>query len=260
MFTGNNNRLLGFGFVFLLSLSVHAAGDFEAIGNDEDEIETPTCSQFFDDLADYGTECVEIARGMWQDATTVSALTPSSPWLAKEVARDITKRKEQRILEIGFGPGSVTKYIIKKMHPKSTLDGVEIMEDLYKYAERRFPKTEYEKVNLVCGDFVTWKPTYEQYDVIITTVPFTKLPFEVVKGILEKILKLLKPNGKLSCIALMGSRTLGYCSWDREKRRTYAEKINLLDSWKRENFTQETPVRIWLNLTSAYAYHLTKNA
>ena len=65
------------------------------------------------------------ARKFFRHGTAIASITPSSRWMAAELARHVDPARPQRILELGAGTGSVTRAIVERMHPASTLLALE---------------------------------------------------------------------------------------------------------------------------------------
>jgi len=53
--------------------------------------------------------------------TDIASVTPSSRWMCRQLARQVTPTRPQHILELGAGTGVVTRVIEDRMHPGSTL-------------------------------------------------------------------------------------------------------------------------------------------
>ena len=53
--------------------------------------------------------------------TRIASITPSSRWMSRELARNVTPDRPQRVLELGAGTGVVTRAILERLHPRSTL-------------------------------------------------------------------------------------------------------------------------------------------
>ena len=213
------------------------------------------------DLKQYGKDSWEIMSMLVKDPKHVAAFTASSPWLVREVVKKVSDSKKvagRRILEIGFGPGTVTQGIINNLKPNDRLDAVEYLKSLYDFTSKKFPQTTYPNVHLHCSAFQNWNPTSSQlYDTIVCTVPFTKLGFGSVKDILDKSLKLLKPGGTFSYISLIGAQTIGHLKIDSKEREEYKNVLQTLKDWKYTHFTGKKE-SVFLNITPCWVYHLTK--
>lgn len=215
------------------------------------------------DLKQYGKDSWEIMSMLVKDPKHVAAFTASSPWLVREVVKKVTETKKissRRILEIGFGPGTVTQGIINNLKKDDRLDAVEYLKSLYDFTSKKFPQTKYPNVHLHCSAFQNWEPASMQlYDAIVCTVPFTKLGYGTVKGILEKSLKLLKPGGTFSYISLIGAQTIGHLKIDSKERDEYKNVLKTLKEWKDTHFTGKKE-SVFLNITPCWVYHLTRNS
>lgn len=129
------------------------------------------------------------------------ALLPSSPFLAKAIARRIDNRTKLNILEVGAGTGAVTREIIKKMHAESHLVLCEINQDFVDHLKKLLEndsafKTHQEQIEIFPHPVQKLQAEHT-YDLIISSLPFRNFDPKSVKEILAHFDKLLKPNGVL---------------------------------------------------------------
>ena len=219
-------------------------------------------TEFFEDVATYGKDNLKIIYTMCIHPNEVSAVAASSPWTGKSLVKYVTSDKPQRIWEVGFGPGNITRQIIKKKNAATALDGVELLEEFYTTALNELQLSSDSNVSLnLCGA-EDWVPRdYDGaplYDTVISTLAFTTLPPEVCAGIIKKIARLLKPGGTFSFITYMLSRSLGYCKWNNEEREAYAKKIDAFDALLEEDFRLVKTDKVFLNVPPTYIYHWVK--
>ena len=80
------------------------------------------------------------ARKFFRHGTTIASITPSSRWMAAELARHVDPARPQRILELGAGTGSVTRAIEARMHPGSALLALEPDPDFAAAARAACPR------------------------------------------------------------------------------------------------------------------------
>lgn len=235
-------------------------------------------SQFLHDVKIYWKDNTELWKALWNNRTEVSALTVSSPWLVRAIIKPFTECKKNKIqglniLEIGFGPAPITRKLVEQMSDNDSLCAIELIESMYATAKKNLPKKN--NVHLFNSDFTTWIPTGvtdiknvthdQQYDYIITTLPFTQLPNETMEPILNKITALLKPGGTFTYISLIGADLISdLITWGEENKK-YHNKMNIFSEWKLKNFCTldqkpSTNRSEWvlLNITPAWVTHLVK--
>ena len=123
---------------------------------------------------------------------TRGALAPSFPYLVKKMISKIVYDKDLKLLQLGFGNGVFTKEILKKMTLGSTLVVFEVDENCRKYMleDKRITYIEDSAEN-ISKHFGT-----QEFDHIISTLPFGSLPRKVSVKIFEEIQKHLKSGGK----------------------------------------------------------------
>ena len=175
----------------------------------------------------------------------LAEFTASSPFLIREIVKEVRKTKKEnsykplRICEGGFGMGSVTRKLQTILGSKDVLDAIECDEELYDKAISNFtvdapasPKYKTNKSHTYTSSYGTkvtlhwskfeenwdnqdardnkkdWSQVSEnlKYDFVIVTVPFFLLPAQVSKDILEKANAMLKKDGKIVYVTLLGAR------------------------------------------------------
>ncbi len=243
---------------------------------------------------DYISDNWEIAKGMVRNPTEVAAFTASSPRLVSHITNLVyshmantlydpqAKGVNFNILEAGSASGSMTRGLtdlgdeIKKEGNLAgiRLDSVEYLKLLYEKLKKNVQENNDPAkgmvVKLHCADISTWqRPTDKdgkpiQYDVIVSTIPMTRLPKPMITKILDNYLKWLKPGGKVIYISLLGAETLGKfvkscqrCFDGGRAITTYDGKMTLINEWKHKNFSEKTSI-VWLNLTPMLVYEITK--
>lgn len=135
--------------------------------------------------------------GFLKSMTTTGAIVESSSQTRDEMTRFVDKNKPQIIVEYGTGTGVVTRSILDKMHPDSVLHSFEInadfLETIAKIKDSRF-----HFYNRSADDVDIILPHPESVDLVISTVPITILPEELVNSLTEKGRILLKNGGHFS--------------------------------------------------------------
>ncbi len=243
-----------------------------------------------EELLAYLRDSGSILVSFLKKPTEVAALTSSSPWVVKTILGHV---QPGNILEIGAGAGAISGPLVKRLFlaedTACRFDAVELQQDLFgilaeKVAEvygdkHRFFFLNKEKDKMSIGskiflykaNFVGWEPELLDtknadgfYDTIISTVPMTRLPIEVMEQILVKVNKLLKPGGVFIYVSLFGARSLG--TWlnfvkslccDTGDAREYEQKLDFIDNWVADNF-EKNEVVVWSNITPMRVYWAVK--
>ena len=141
-------------------------------------------------------------KGVLNDGLSVGAVTPCSRYVARACTKYLAKHKEPKfVLEVGAGTGAITREIVRHINDGDQLDVVEIDQDYIQYLQKRFGKLR--NVSIFSQDVSCWD-TEKKYDFIISTVPFTSLPLDVVVKIIEKYEELIKPGGYIVYVEYNG--------------------------------------------------------
>jgi phosphatidylserine decarboxylase len=139
------------------------------------------------------------------DRIGVGAVLPTSRFAAQalcaEVARD---PRPKHILEAGAGTGAVTAELVKLLGPQDRLTIVELNPELAAYLRGRFETDpEFARVreqSQVLEIGVEQLEGHGLFDYIVSAIPFSNLPPEIVASILMRYQALLRRGGALSFI------------------------------------------------------------
>lgn len=127
----------------------------------------------------------------------VGAVLPSSPTLARLVARQVHAGPDQCVVELGPGTGPVTKAILAAGVPADRLFVVEIDAALCTHLRREFPS-----VNVIQGDATRLKSLLPAAWVgkvacVISGIPMLPLPIEVQRALIDAAFDVMAPGGDI---------------------------------------------------------------
>lgn len=128
--------------------------------------------------------------------TTVGAIAPSSPDLARKMIEGVKADENNVVLEIGCGTGAITKFLQDLIPNRKSYIGIEIEQNFVERLETELPN-----LNIICGDACNATQIIAEHQLgkvswIISGLPFVVLPKEVSDGILTQVDKLME-NGCL---------------------------------------------------------------
>ncbi len=142
-------------------------------------------------------------KNVWKHITTTGSIAPSSRYLARAISRCVeTKDEPLSILEVGPGTGPFTRVLVQKMKEDDHLDLCELNDEFVSYLSACLESdpilsSHKDQISIHHQSILDFKNT-DQYDYIISGLPFNNFPPQLVSGILEHYTKILKPGGKLS--------------------------------------------------------------
>jgi phosphatidylethanolamine/phosphatidyl-N-methylethanolamine N-methyltransferase len=139
-------------------------------------------------------EQLQFLKGLIARPKNVGAITPSSPALAKAIAKQIDLSIDGAVLELGPGTGVVTEAIIARGVTPDRLTAIEYDPDFTAMVKRRFPK-----VRVVQGDAFDFIRTLglsddDRFAAIISGLPLLNHPPERRQMLIESALARLKPG------------------------------------------------------------------
>lgn len=99
-----------------------------------------------------------------------------------------------KVLELGCGTGAITQHILEQKGFQSYL-GVEIDENLVKFLKEKFPDQ-----NFLCASADDLKDHVpdESIDTVICSLPWTLFNKDLQEGIVQEIVRVLKPGGRFT--------------------------------------------------------------
>jgi phosphatidylethanolamine/phosphatidyl-N-methylethanolamine N-methyltransferase len=139
-------------------------------------------------------EQLQFLKGLIARPKNVGAIAPSSPALAKAIARQIDLSIPGAVLELGPGTGVVTEAIIERGIAPDRITAIEYDPDFTAMVKRRFPN-----VNVVQGDAFDFIRTLglkddDRFAAIISGLPLLNHPPERRQILIESALARLKPG------------------------------------------------------------------
>ncbi len=126
----------------------------------------------------------------------MGAIAPSSPRLAKAMARWLPEDAHSPIIELGPGSGVVTEALLARGIAPTRLLAIEKSPELAAMLRQRFPQ-----IRVIAGDAaeldkLLHEHTGEQYaGAVISSLPLRSFPKELEDIVTKKIHEVLKPGG-----------------------------------------------------------------
>lgn len=189
---------------------------------------------------------------------SIGAIIPTSRHAARVMAAEVARRRGPKtILEVGPGTGAITAAIIKHLGPADRLVLCEINPGFVAYLRQRFerePAFRRVRDQVTLHEMsVTALEGRALFDNIVSAIPFTACPPDLVEAIFERYRELLRPGGVLTYIEYAYLRAL--------KRRLHpaaraeAEAVStILERYIRGyEFRRDT---VWRNVPPAWIRNL----
>lgn len=132
-------------------------------------------------------------RAAWQNIRQTGSVMESSPVLTARMTDIIQFQKPLSIVELGAGTGVMTRHILGRMCPASTLASFEINPELY----RMLQSVKDQRASHHNAD-VLRLPAYipdESADYILSGIPLANLDARTKSQLLERCHRALKPGG-----------------------------------------------------------------
>jgi phosphatidylethanolamine/phosphatidyl-N-methylethanolamine N-methyltransferase len=140
------------------------------------------------------SEHLNFIRGLIARPKNVGAIAPSSPALAKAIAREVDPKRPGPVLELGPGTGVVTEALIERGISEDRLVAIEYDREFTELVSRRFPKAK-----VLRGDAFQFAKLADgivdqPYAAIISGLPLLNFPPETRRALIESALDHLQPG------------------------------------------------------------------
>src|SRR5215210_4410703 len=135
-------------------------------------------------------------RSMISHPRSVGAVWPTSRWGVRDLLDMGDLPRPRTVVEFGVGTGVYTEEILKRLHPEGTFLAFEIDPDLASAMGTRLKDPRL----LVVNDSAERVDDYlegAKADYIISSVPFTSLPADVRRSLLDAARRALTPDGQM---------------------------------------------------------------
>lgn len=135
---------------------------------------------------------LDFLKGLIARPKNVGAIAPSSPALARAIAREINPSLPGPVLELGPGTGVVTEALIERGIAPDRITAIEYDPDFAKLVSQRFPE-----VHVVRGDAFDLAKTLgngEPFAGIVSGLPLLNHPMERRRALIQAALERLKPG------------------------------------------------------------------
>lgn len=180
----------------------------------------------------------EFVRDVVRRPMQMGAVLPSSRWLAEAMVEAAGIRPGERVLELGAGSGSFTRAIVER-HPGAELIAVEPGAELAEGLRERFPGVRVAQLRAEELRVLGLAPG--SIDRVVSGLPWALWSSAVQREILDVVVPLLAPHGRLVTFHYVHSRALG--------------RVAPFRGLLRERFARvrHTPP-VWANVPPAYVH------
>lgn len=152
---------------------------------------------------------LKTALAFAKNIKTTGAISETSKWVIRDLTKPIDRTKKQVIIEFGAGHGNITKAALAKMHPKSKLYAFEIHEEFCEVLRQIGDP----RLQVICDSAENVDQHVnpeESVDCIISSIPFTFIPDDVLHEILANSYSLLKNKAYMMQVLYSGRHLKHY--------------------------------------------------
>ncbi|WP_042391616.1 class I SAM-dependent methyltransferase [Streptacidiphilus carbonis] len=182
---------------------------------------------------------MSIMREFLRRPRLTGAVAPSSPSLAQAMTSGLGLDRAEVVVELGPGTGAITGAILRQLAPGARLVAVELNRVFTGRLADRYRDSAVEVVEGSAEDLATLVPY--PVDVIVSGLPWTVMPHERQRRILDAAAGVLGPSGRFSTFAYV------HTAWTPPARRFAAELAARFATVERSRV-------VWPNVPPAYVH------
>lgn len=199
----------------------------------------------------------------WQEVLrkpkSIGAAGPSSKAVARAMTAPLSAARRSgpvRVLEVGPGTGALTKEILPLLGPECELDLCEINPRFAQWLREHFeqPQDGGPRVRVLEGDATQLQTGL--YDFIVSSVPISLLPTDLVEALLKGLLARLTARGCLSWLQYRGLKLRSRIARGPDQRRLKQIVEITAQYQERHGIGREL---VWLNFPPAEVYYLARD-
>lgn len=140
--------------------------------------------------------------------TKIGAVAPSGRILSRKMVEAADLSTKDVVVEYGPGTGVISAYIIRDLHPDARFFAVELTPALVDIWQAKFPDRTIYQGNVMHITRFCRKEGVKQVDCIISGLPWSSWPERLQRGILDQMMKVLRPGGVFITFGYHVSRIL----------------------------------------------------
>jgi phospholipid N-methyltransferase len=138
----------------------------------------------------------------------VGAIAPSSRSLARRMVAGMDLASARCVVEYGAGTGAFTREILGRLGPDTRFVAIEKNPDFIPVLRRRFPKLDVVEASAEELPRLLGERGFEAADYIVSGLPYTVLPWELVERIIAVSHGCLRAGGLFNTVQYYNSYVL----------------------------------------------------
>lgn len=130
--------------------------------------------------------------------TMLGSVIPSSRWLIRSLLAQVDWEQARYFVEYGPGVGTITRHILKRMHPEARLLALEINNDFVRHLNSAIddPRLVVRSDSAARLGTVLDDLDWPHVDYAVSGIPFSTMPPADVEAVLDETRARLTPHGE----------------------------------------------------------------
>lgn len=142
----------------------------------------------------------EFLKASLKNPMQISTIFESGPRVGRRFGRHLHLKDDEVVVELGVGAGAITEHLLPVLRSPKQYVGFELNEDLFKFLGKKYPELE---IHPVSATELKTKLKGRKVGAVVSTLPWSLIPKEQRKDILDQIYEILEPGGTFSVFLAM---------------------------------------------------------
>lgn len=198
---------------------------------------------------------ITFLKGALSQFKDTGSICPTSRFAAEAMLADLNDQ-DLRILEVGPGTGSITKYILQRLAKNKTLQICEINSMFMDYLKTELAKNpdftkHQEQVDFFLGPIQQLQSS-QPFDYIVCALPFLNFDSSTLNEILNKLVQLSHSGTRMCFYQYLGLKDLGTLLGSQKNKSRVLEVSKEMEKFlSKRKLSRET---VWLNVSPIKVY------
>lgn len=139
------------------------------------------------------------ARNFFKHPAMLGSLIPSSPFLVNDLLGQIDWSRARVIVEYGPGIGTITREVLRRMHPDAVLVAIELNREFVEFLQAQIRDPRLKVTHGSASDVRSALAALGlgHADYIISGIPYSTMPDATRRDIVRQTREVLQPDGTL---------------------------------------------------------------
>jgi len=144
-------------------------------------------------------QTILFAQNFFRHPRLLGSVVPSSPYLVNQLLAPVDWQRAEVIVEFGPGIGNITRQVLRRMRPDTTLVAIELNRAFVNFLQNDLQDPRFKVVEGSALDVkkILTQLGLQHADYIISGIPYTNIPHRLRAGIMKEAREMIHPEGAM---------------------------------------------------------------